>query len=298
MAEQQAVIRTLRLIAALRRRSRTFKQIQELLADNGAGSRASAYRYIELIEELNLTIIRKKGLYSIEDNKNRIPFQFNEYSEEEVNWLKTTLEQAAFDHPFTASILKKMAFVEEGTKTADFFIDQQLTRNRQKLLDAISRKVCVKLKNYYSLNSNTTRTRLVEPKQFDDKWLQIVCFDLEKGLNRSFRIERIEEVEVLEQVQSNEILTEQKDIFGFAGSEVKGVSLRMTEKAQQLLIEHFPNAQVYIRYEGGGKYLFSGHYTHLEGISRFILGLPHEIEILRPIELRDHLNKLIENLKW
>ena len=46
MAEQQAVIRTLRLIAALRRRSRTFKQIQELLADNGAGSRASAYRYI------------------------------------------------------------------------------------------------------------------------------------------------------------------------------------------------------------------------------------------------------------
>jgi len=92
------------------------------------------------------------------------------------------------------------------------------------------------------------------------------------------------------------------DFFGFTSESSFLVKLQLTKRAYRLLIEEFPEVQPYTSHE---PYLDSDKPFRLIcdvrspiGIGRFILGLPGEILVESPAELKEYLRKRVGEFEF
>ncbi|MCF6183718.1 MAG: WYL domain-containing protein [Bacteroidales bacterium] len=67
------------------------------------------------------------------------------------------------------------------------------------------------------------------------------------------------------------------------------MKLKLTIKAYNLLIEEFPRAELHTKRKKNNSSIFETEVTSLLGIGRFILGLPADIEIIKPQKLKDYV---------
>ena len=72
--------------------------------------------------------------------------------------------------------------------------------------------------------------------------------------------------------------------------------LKISLRARNLLTEEHPLSNEYIIKLNDNFYLLQAKFAGMEGISRFILGLYDEIKILEPLELKQYIQKKIENM--
>lgn len=71
----------------------------------------------------------------------------------------------------------------------------------------------------------------------------------------------------------------------------------MSKRAKLILEKDFPTTRTYIRDDGGDKFRIRGTYTGVEFITRFILSLPNEIEVIHDNFLRTHLDNQVSLFK-
>lgn len=84
--------------------------------------------------------------------------------------------------------------------------------------------------------------------------------------------------------------TIQTDCFMMTGKEDIPVTLKMTLKAKNLLIEEFPLSSKCISYDGQS-WWFKGNVKDLHGVGRFVIGLADQIKIIDSNELYEYVKQ-------
>jgi predicted DNA-binding transcriptional regulator YafY len=177
-------------------------------------------------------------------------------------------------------------------------MQEQLAHNVSTLYEAIKRQVAVKLINYSSPHSNTTGDRIVEPFSLMNGNREVRCYELSSGINKTFKLSRMEDVELLDITweHQDKHLKMFTDIFMFSGEKLWTVKLTMGRLAASVLVEEYPKAKKYIEKLDDTRWRLELPVCSFIGIGRFVMGLFEDIEVEECIEfkefLKDKINKL------
>ena len=280
MYNQNKILRVLQLISLLKKEpSKSIRFLSGILESTDR----TVYRYLDLIKELGFELQRdQNNRFFIINDVEVEPYSF---SNEEVELLKELLFSIGKDSKLKDSILKKIYFKSEIAIHGNHILKAHLGKIVEKLSGAIQNEKRVILKDYHSANSQKISDRLVEPITFSDNYNSLIAFEVETGENKYFNIERI--TDIIELNTNQEFQEKHKndkpDIFGF--SELNGekfdIELRLTLRAYLILKEEYPLVQPYVKKESNKEtYLLKCSVNNPKAITRFILGLNKEIEIL------------------
>ena len=122
---------------------------------------------------------------------------------------------------------------------------------------------------------------------------EVRCYELTSGMNKTFKLSRMEDVVMLDLKWSHEQEHRRMytDIFMFSSEQQLPVSLRMGRLACNILREEYPRAAQYITAEDDGHWLLEMPVCSYIGITRFVLGLFEDIEVLGGSDFIDYLNQ-------
>lgn len=170
----------------------------------------------------------------------------------------------------------------------------------KKLTTAMQHKKLARLINYSSPHSHTVRDRIVEPFLFMNNNRDVRCNEISTSMNKTFKLARIEDVEVLDTNWIHERLHKKvfTDIFMFSGEKHLNVKLRLGQLAHNLFLEEYPQARRSIRPDDDSEnhWILELVVCDYRGISRFVLGLYDDIEVLGSPDFQNYIDGKIKSM--
>ena len=291
MLNQHKILRVLQLISLLQKEPAKSIRFMSGFIEN---TERTVYRYLDLIKELGFELERdqnkryfiKGGLYDDAES----------FTHEEVTLLRELLLSSAKQSKLKDSVLKKIYFKSEIAVHGNHILNAHLGRIVQKLSLAIQQENKVILKSYHSANSQKIDDRLVEPIAFTDNYTSICAFEEATQNNKYFNVERITDVEQLDAKQEYKNLhkLDPVDVFGFTefNGEKFDIQLRLSLRAFVILKEEYPLVIPYIKLEANkNTYLLTCSINNPKPITRFILGLSNEVDVLGSKEFLNYFSK-------
>jgi predicted DNA-binding transcriptional regulator YafY len=151
------------------------------------------------------------------------------------------------------------------------------------------------LVGYESGNTMSISDRLVEPIKFSTNYADIYAYEVASGKTKTFKISRIRNVSTLLKNWQHEDKHDniEADCFRMTGKEDIPVTLRMTLKAKNLLVEEYPLASRHLSFDGEF-WWFKANVKDLSGVGRFAIGLADQIQIVNSSELINYVIKFKE----
>lgn len=289
MTDHQKIYRLFQLIARLRSPLGCTKQG---FTEDFEISDRTFERYIALLKDIgfNVEVNRKRyRIRSIAEYQLQIEDVIT-FTLEEAYLIKKAIENYQVKHPLQESLLSKLYAMADMPEITETIFDQSVSNNISVLHHAMKYKLQVILHNYQSVNSGTVRNRLVEPIRMYRYNRYLAAWEVEDGMIKEFKTERIESVELTK----NEIAYSATygnygvDIFGMTGDKTQIADLILSPRAFSLVTEEFPGSEKYIQKENDF-YRFKIPVYKWEGVGRFILGLPGEIQIQGPDALKKYV---------
>ncbi len=229
-------------------------------------------------------------------------FQENlRFTSEEASVIATAFANIPAANPLRKKILEKLLTFSGTDDTLRFAIGKDLSAIMSRLTRAAREHQQVILRNYRSSHSASIRDRMVEPYGFSADGAFVKCYEPASVSNKTFKIERIGEVEFNGKKwenQSRHAGIRQADIFGIDTGKKFGVSLLLSVRAANLLEEEFPLSRPFISKAASGKYKFEANVRTFRGLGRFVLGLIDEIVVEGPMEFKDYLQEKIAQKRF
>jgi len=292
--EQQKILRVFKLINLLQGNiGKPVHRLAELLETD----ERTIYRYFKLLEALGFEVIKEFSKYKLKEPAGQDPtMNYSTFSAEESQWLQSMIESQGKKNLLKDSVLQKLQLRSELKQgTAELF-KANLGRLVDEIGKAIQDRKQILLRDYYSLSSDTTSDRLVEPVAFSSNYESIHAFEVESKSMKIFKIERIGEVLITSDSWKYASKHElpQESLFGFTGKNRFNIKLKLSKKAYQLMLEEHPNAKPFLFIKNRNQYFFEGEVPHLPGIGRFIMGLPGEIKVEEGEEIKAYLQEQLE----
>lgn len=284
------IYRVLQLITLLR--ARPAKSIRHLAKALGISER-TVYRYLDTLRELGFNIEQDEYMrLSIGQSPDVLPSPFTQQETELIRSIAITLPAA---HPLKESILAKLGDPIGMNSTSEILLRTHLGHIFEVLHSAIESRIQVLLKNYQSVHSGEVRDRLVEPIDFTPDYRCVIAYEPETERNNFYNLERIESVEPLMRSFQHENKHQKvpQDVFGFNSNDGKthSIHLTLTPRAKMLMISEFPGTDaVIIPSQNDGLFELKTEVNSLLAVTRFILGLKGEIDILADDELKSTVN--------
>jgi proteasome accessory factor C len=263
--------------------------VMDLAKKLGVG-RQTIYRDIQVLGDEGYLIDTKNKKYFIFEASTKSTF-----TEEETQLILETLAIVSETNPLKASILKKLSPSSNILPLSNELKDKHLGVIIQDLQIAIKNNFQVKLIGYQSLNSEEIKDRLVIPLRFTENYDTL--FALDNGKEKSFKIKRIADVEIIEEIQTSTSAASEVDIFGFSSGKPIPVHLLLNKRASQLFYEEYSSARVHLT-----KLDSHSTFTHelkldihnYAGIGRWCLGLMGQLKVLGDEGLKNYLNDKIK----
>lgn len=322
--DQPKISRILRLIV-LMSGNRVYTVDQ--LADELGTSQRTIYRYIDTFKEAGFAV-EKVGDYmyrllsiggSIKDLHNIVYF-----TPEEAFIVNRLIDSLDPSNSLKEELRRKLSVIYEKTAIAEMY-DQPSTAQRVLVLSAaIKNRRVARLVGYTSSYSGKTEDHLVEPFEFTPNYAGVWAYDLADGLNKRFKILRMQDVEMLEDpwTKAHAHHAIPMDAFRVHGEEEYHVVLRMNNVAKNLMVEEFPLTEPDIQPQDAGLeeelmelrevlilpshdmeneeeqfWIYDGMVRGLDGVGRFVLGLEGNIEVLEGDELIRYLLDHAQNIR-
>jgi len=252
------------------------------LSDTLDLSRRSLFRYFDTFKNAGFVV------QCIGDGRYRMTTLNKEYtdisqlvyfSEEEAIVVSHLIENLDATNALKAGLKQKLAAVYDSTSISDYIENKGKSEVVETLANAIKTKHQVLLKSYSSAHSGKSKDYVLEPYKFTKGFVDIIAYDPMTGINKTFKISRIDSAKMLEPWQFEDCHEEQPiDSFRMSGSPIEHVKLKLTLRAKNLLTEEFPITSIEVRPVKRSWY-WEGNVNALEGIGRFVLGLPHEVSV-------------------
>ncbi|MBO4565967.1 MAG: WYL domain-containing protein [Bacteroidales bacterium] len=278
--DQPKIERMLRLMQLLS--GNRYYSIDEL-AETLELSRRSIFRYFDTFKSAGFVVQHiGGGRYRMTTyNKEYTDIsQLVYFSEEEAIVVSHLIENLDATNALKAGLRQKLAAVYDSTSISDYIDNKGKSEIVETLANAVKAKRQVALKDYSSAHSGKAKDYVVEPYKFTRGFVDIIAYDTAAGINKVFKISRIDTVKILSEGWKSEDCHEEKiiDSFRMSGSPVEHVRLKLSLMAKNLLTEEFPvtGAEVY---QQKRSWFWEGDVNSLEGIGRFVLGLSDEITV-------------------
>ena len=292
--DQPKVERMLRMIQLLA--SNVEYSIDDLM-ERLDMSRRTVYRYLDTFKEAGFAVqkVNPSGnVYRLATL--RKPFadlsKVVYFSDEEAYIVNSLMDQLDNNSPIKQGLRKKLAAVYDISTITSFGGRKSNSAVIDALTTAIKEKKAVILHRYSSSHSKTTKDYKVEPYRLNNNCIDIWAYDLADGINKRFKVSRVDEVEILDEPwqAGDRHEDEPLDAFRMHGHEPTHVKLRMDYVAKNLLVEEFPMAEKGLT-QDGDRWIWEGDVRGMDGVGRFVLGLPMFIEVLEGDELRSFLRE-------
>lgn len=274
------IVRLLKLMELLS--SNVDYTIQELM-DRLETSRRSVFRYIDSLKVAGFTM-KKKGtsVHKLLTNScHKIELsQLIHLSDEEAYLLHNLIGALTSDCQVAINLEKKLTALFDATSVTEIIGNKVAGENIMRLRQAIDEKKQVTLVGYESGNTMSISDRLVEPIKFSTNYADIYAYEVASGKTKTFKISRIRNVSTLLKYWQHEDKHDniEVDCFRMTGKEDIPVTLRMTLKAKNLLVEEYPLSAKHLNYDGE-EWWFRANVKDLAGVGRFIIGLADQVEI-------------------
>ena len=292
MHNQHKILRVLQLITLLKKEP--AKSIR-FLAGVLESTDRTVYRYLDLVKELGFE------LHKDPNNKFQIvggdEYQQISFSNEEVLLLRDLVMTTGKDNKLRDSLLQKIYLQSELAIQGNHILKANLGKMVEKINSSISENKRIVLKGYHSLNTQKISDRIIEPIRLTDNYNSVCGFEIETQLNKYYNLERITEVIQLEEEQQFHQLhqMDEMDVFGF--SEKNGqkfsIELIVSLRAYILLKEQYPKIENHITKEiNTEKYRVKIDVNNPKPITRFILGLKEDIEVVGSESFLKHISEI------
>lgn len=243
--------------------------VKELERKLGVSQR-QVYRYLDVIDKLNYPLVKNKTRYYIASSS---PNAVNDSPLPDAN---------NFDEKYPTET--QILLLHESFK-------------HRLLAGAIKNKQVVRLLNYQSPQDGTLADRLVEPLYVNDDFKRLQCYCRTEKKQRQYKIVRIGEVEVSDEIFTKKHDPQPMDAFGLSGPEWLPVRMRLHKRAYHLLWEEFISARPDISRDKEAWY-YEGRVLSYYGIGRFVLGLPGDVSGIEPVAFREFLTGRTDNFSF
>ncbi len=273
------------------------------LCDKIGISRRNLYYYLDFFRFAGFKVENRRPYYSISKDS---PF-FRKLdasihlTEDEAIMIRRILERIDDSSPQMQRLMQKLNKLYDLEIIDSAELREQVAQNVSALYDAIKQHRTVVLKGYSSPHSNSVRDRIVEPFLFMNGNQEIRCYELSSKMNKTFKLSRIQEVQLLDIIWSHEAHHRRMftDPFMFSDEHQTPVRLHMGRLATSILREEYPQTERYIEpVEGDADHwLCDMPVCSYAGVGRFVMGLYEDIEVLGDEGFKDYLNKKINHLK-
>lgn len=258
-------------------------------------TRRTIYRYLDTFKNVGFAVQRiNDGVYRMANMRNsdadlsKIVY----FSEEEAFVVNGLIDALDDTNAMKNELKLKLSAVYEATNIKKYTINKGVSKTIGDLSAAIKHKRTVVLHHYASSRSNTVKDYQVEPFVFTTNYLDVWAFDVNDKINKTFKVARIGEVEVLEKDWVNESAHQEEptDSFRSHSSQTFHVKLKLTQVAKNRMVEDFPLTAREIIQDKDAWY-YEGDVRSMEGIGRFVLSLPEHITILEGEEVRQYVRE-------
>ena len=297
--DQPKIERVLRLMKMM---TGNVNYTVEDLAERLETSPRSIYRYIETFKDAGFVVQKVDGgVYRLgkESKYFKSISQLIHFTDEEAHIVNQLIEALDDTNMLKQNLRKKLTSVYNCTSMANSIVKGKNAININHIIEAIEGKRQVVLKNYASSHTGIIRDRLVEPFGFTTNYIQIWCYEPESGMNKLFNTARVGSVEVLQQEWQH--TTEHRegyiDIFRMMGFEQKRVQLKVGVMARNLMTEEYPLSERDMTQIDDNHWLLDTQVCNYIGISRFVLGLMSDIEIIDSPEFEQYILKEVEHMQ-
>lgn len=294
--DQPKIERMLRLMKLM---SGNINYSIEELSSRLEMSERTIYRYIDTFKSAGFTVSKLwANTYKLEKMPEGAP-EFDKlmyFSEEESYLINSLLDALVPTNALKKGIKDKLAVIYDSTSIADYIDHRSNAASVASLSRAARERKKVILKAYESGHSHTIRDRYVEPYGFTTDYIDVCAFDLEDRQNKIFKIQRIGQVEVLDEVWTAESSHRRqgKDIFRMNGNYIDRIRWQMSVMAKNLLLEEYPLAQKDLKRKGSYWILESDICNYI-GACRFYVGLANEITIIDSPKFSSYVKEYVKN---
>lgn len=278
-------------------RSYTVAQLCERLGI----SRRSLYYYLEFLRDYGFVIEKQGTCYSIDKTS---PFfarllKKTHFTEDEAITMRRLLDRVPDSSLHVRNLKSKLDNLYDLDILDRLTVDERAAQNVSTLYDAIKLKRVAILQNYSSPHSDTVSNRVVEPFMFMDNNNEIRCYEIASGENKTFKVSRIEAVMLMADDWEHEPLHRQAytDIFMFSAEQTMPVELRLGRLAYNLLLEEYPQAARHVSPDGPQHWRLRLEVCSYLGVSRFVLGLFENIEVIGSDDFREYLRAKIGRMR-
>lgn len=258
------------------------------------------YYYINFFRDAGFIVEKSNGCYRLDRESPWFKklFKTLHLTEDEALTVKKLLRGANKNDLQVKHLQDKLNQIYDFDILGKVTTNRQVSDNISTLYDAIKYKQKVILRNYSSPHSNTTSNRVVEPFMFLNDNNEVRCYEIISKTNKTFKISRMESVMPLMEEWENEAHHRRihTDIFMFSGEKTLPVRLRMGRLAHNLLIEEYPAATPFVRQEDKEHWLLDMEVCNYAGITRFVMGLYENIEVLGDDAYRAHIAGIIKTM--
>jgi predicted DNA-binding transcriptional regulator YafY len=272
------------------------------LAERIGTTYRSIYRYIDTFKDAGFVVQNLGGgVYKLgkESRYFKDISQLVHFTDEEVHIVNQLIEALDDTNMLKQNLRRKLTTIYDCTSMAQSIVRGKNAANVNNLLEAITERRRVVLRDYASSNTGVVRDRVVEPFGFTTNYVQVWCYEVESGQNKIFKTSRIGSVEILsEEWQAEEKHTEGHiDIFRMTGFEQHRVRIRLGMLARNLLLEEYPLAERDIVKEESDGWVLDTLVSNYRGVGRFVLGLMDDVEVLESEEFKSYLRAKIAEVK-
>lgn len=286
--------RILRLLNLMKLLSSNVDYTIRELMDRLAISRRSIFRYLDTLRIAGFAVAKKgtniHKLLSMPKEGINLSNLIH-FSEEEAYLLHNLIGALTSDCQVAINLENKLAALFDATSVTEIIGNKITGENIMRLRQAIDEKKQVTLVRYESGNTMSISDRLVEPIKFSSNYRDVYAYEVSTGMTKVFKISRIGLVDVSLADWQHEDKHEkiEADCFRMTGKEDIPVTLKMTLKAKNLLIEEYPLSAKYISYDGEW-WWFRANVKDLAGVGRFVIGLADQITVVDSKYLKNYLS--------
>lgn len=286
--------------------SQKYGRSKESLAEHFGTSVKTITRYMDTFRDVGFVLNKTQDGYWRLDKDNSEYKDLSEllhFSEDESAILAKAIDSIETTTELKEELKRKLYSLYNIDRIATPTARKEKAGLIEILTDAIQQKKQVYLIKYSSTNSMQISDRLIEPFSFTQNLEDIWAFEPISGKNKLFKLERIRKAKIS---STNYQFEEQHrkadtDVFRMSSDKTTEVQLKLSLKAKNLLIEEFPRAEKYLAKSENTHYTLTVPVHDWKGVGRFIMGLPTDIEIIYPEELKEYvlseMEKGIKNLK-
>lgn len=247
-------------------------------------SRRSLYYYIDFFRQSGFVIEKHKQYYFIsrESPFFKEIFDLVQFTDEEAVLMRELLNNSEIKTIRMKELSKKLERFYDFRILQNEKMRKNVSRIMRTLHEAIKFKQQVKIIGYSSPHSKSVSDRIVEPYLFMNNNNEVRCHELSSGTNKTFKLSRMNAVEILDSPWEFEdkhkaVYT---DIFSFSGEEHRLVEMKLGLLSHNLMVEEYPEALPAMVPTEDGKWLFRTEVCSYLGIGRFVLGLYDDIDVI------------------